>query len=142
MRPADDPTVPHQPTTGNRRNSSRPTATDQLHHYLKYPKSDCMFCGGEGILPPRRPLQPPILPPSRQHLQQRPVTTMSLALLLAGFHVHVRSLQVVLTIPARHSPEAVDSFRLRYSYMWFEATKVEHCSGKAKQNKNCVRKNR
>lgn len=106
-----------------------------LHHYLKYPKCDCLFCGGDGTSPPRHPL-PPMLPPPHLHQnmhrdkntqQQHPVTPMSPASLLAG---SMYTFEHYL-----HTKYLPDIFRKRRSNsdsdvpMWFEATKAEHCSG-------------
>ncbi|KAE9524651.1 hypothetical protein AGLY_014701 [Aphis glycines] len=106
-----------------------------LHHYLKYPKCDCLFCGGDGTSPPRHPLPPMPPPPSQQHLnhlqnsknsQQPPVTPMSPASLLAGsmytfeHYLHTKYLPDIFRKRRSHSDSDVP--------MWFEATKAEHCN--------------
>ncbi|CAH1722705.1 unnamed protein product [Aphis gossypii] len=110
-----------------------------LHHYLKYPKCDCLFCGGDGTSPPRHPLPPMPPPPSQQHLnhlqnsknssQQPPVTPMSPASLLAGsmytfeHYLHTKYLPDIFRKRRSHSDSDVP--------MWFEATKAEHCNSGA-----------
>lgn len=95
-----------------------------LHHYLKYPKCNCLFCGGDGTSPPRHPM-PPIVTP-QQH-QQSPVTPMSPASLMAGsmytfeHYLHTKYLPDIFRKRRSHSDSDVP--------MWFEATKAEHCVG-------------
>lgn len=100
-----------------------PLPPHPLHHYLKYPKCDCVFCGGDGTSPPRHP--PPPGGTVHQHHQQPPVTPMSPVSLLAG---SMYTFEHYL-----HTKYLPDMFRKRRSHsdsdvpMWFEATKAEHC---------------
>lgn len=113
---------PHRSATA----TPPPLPPHPLQHYLsKYPKCNCLFCGGDGSSPPRHPL-PPMLPP------QTPVSPMSPASLLAG---SVYTFEHYL-----HTKYLPDIFRKRRSHsdsdvpMWFEATKAEQCGGGGDEN--------
>ncbi|XP_050541188.1 early growth response protein 1-B-like isoform X2 [Daktulosphaira vitifoliae] len=81
-----------------------------LHHYLKYPKCNCVYCSNPSLT-------------EGQHVP--PVTPMSPASLLAGsmytfeHYLHTKYLPDIFRRRS-HSDSDVP--------MWFEATKAEHCA--------------
>ncbi|CAI6371438.1 unnamed protein product [Macrosiphum euphorbiae] len=86
-----------------------------------YPKIDCMFCGGEGILPPR-------------HQLQSPSTALAAASATADRHYHVAGFVVSRFSSTRLTntggPDyTCPTFSDSDVPMWFEATKAEHCRG-------------
>lgn len=116
----------HRPASG-----CSPLPPHPLHHFPRYPKCNCLFCGGDGTSPPRHQL--PGMPPPNG--QQPPVSPMSPASLLAG---SMYTFEHYL-----HSKYLPDIFRKRRSHsdsdvpMWFEATKAEHCSGGGGGDDHC-----
>ncbi|VVC39923.1 Zinc finger C2H2-type [Cinara cedri] len=117
LPPAQLQFPPHPSVTA----TPSPLPPHPLHHYLgKYPKCNCLLCGGDGTSPPRHPL-PPMMPP------QAPVSPMSPASLLAGsmytfeHYLHTKYLPDIFRKRRSHSDSDVP--------MWFEATKAEQCGG-------------